>query len=33
MEVDFCIAALEEAIERFGVPETFNSDQGTLLSG
>ena len=21
MEVDFCIAALEEAIERFGVPE------------
>jgi putative transposase len=24
MEVDFCIAALEEAIERFGVPEIFN---------
>jgi hypothetical protein len=27
MEVDFCIAALEEAIERFGVPEIFNSDR------
>jgi putative transposase len=25
MEVDFCIAALEEAIERFGVPEIFKT--------
>jgi putative transposase len=25
MEVDFCIAALEEAIERFGAPEIFNT--------
>ena len=32
MEVDFCIAALEEAIERFGVPEIFNSDQGSQFT-
>jgi len=28
MDVDFCIAALEEALARFGRPEIFNSDQG-----
>jgi putative transposase len=28
MEADFCIAALEDAIERFGAPEIFNSDSG-----
>jgi putative transposase len=27
MEADFCIAALEEAIERFGTPEIFNTDR------
>jgi putative transposase len=32
MEVDFCIAALEEAIDRFGVPEIFNSDQGSQFT-
>lgn len=25
---DFCIAALEDAIARFGTPELFNTDQG-----
>ena len=25
---DFCIAALEEAIEKYGIPEIFNTDQG-----
>lgn len=25
---DFCVAALEEALQRFGTPEIFNTDQG-----
>jgi putative transposase len=29
MDVEFCIAALEEALARFGRPEIFNSDQGS----
>ena len=28
MDVDFCIAALEEALARFGAPEIFNCDLG-----
>ena len=32
MEADFCIAALEEAIGRFGVPEIFNTDQGSQFT-
>ena len=28
LEKSFCIEALNEAIERYGVPEIFNSDQG-----
>jgi putative transposase len=28
LEVRFCVEALEEAIEKFGVPEIFNTDQG-----
>ncbi|MCC7463621.1 MAG: DDE-type integrase/transposase/recombinase [Gammaproteobacteria bacterium] len=28
MNADFCVEALEEAMARFGVPETFNTDQG-----
>jgi putative transposase len=28
----FCIAALEEALERFGQPEIFNSDQGAQFT-
>ena len=29
MDADFCIEALEEALERFGKPEIFNTDQGS----
>jgi putative transposase len=32
MAVDFCIAALEEAIERFGVPEIFNMIAAQYIS-
>jgi putative transposase len=29
MDVGFCLAALEEALARFGKPEIFNTDQGS----
>jgi putative transposase len=29
---DFCIAALEEALARFGCPEIFNTDQGSQFT-
>lgn len=29
MDAQFCIAALEEAITRFGIPGIFNTDQGS----
>ncbi len=32
MEADFCVEALNEAIERFGVPEIFNTDQGAQFT-
>jgi putative transposase len=32
MEADFCIEALEEALERFGKPEIFNTDQGSQFT-
>lgn len=32
MESDFCIEALEEAINRYGVPEIFNTDQGSQFT-
>ena len=32
MEADFCIEALEEALERFGNPEIFNTDQGSQFT-
>ncbi len=32
METDFCIAAGAEAIERFGRPEIFNTDQGSQFT-
>jgi len=32
MDVDFCIAALEEAMNRYGVPEIFNTDQGSQFT-
>jgi putative transposase len=32
MESSFCVRALERAIERYGVPEIFNSDQGAQFT-
>ena len=32
LESDFCIDALEEAIERHGQPEIFNTDQGSQFT-
>ena len=32
MESSFCVEALEEALERFGVPEIFNTDQGAQFT-
>jgi putative transposase len=32
LEADFCIEALEEALERFGKPEIFNTDQGSQFT-
>lgn len=29
---DFCVAALEEALHRFGTPEIFNTDQGAQFT-
>ena len=32
MDAEFCIQALEEAVARFGVPEIFNTDQGSQFT-
>ena len=32
MDTDFCVDALEEAIERYGCPEIFNTDQGSQFT-
>lgn len=32
METNFCVECLEEAIERYGKPEIFNSDQGSQFT-
>jgi putative transposase len=32
MEADFCVAALDEALNRYGVPEIFNTDQGSQFT-
>jgi len=32
MDADFCVAALEEAMARFGTPEIFNTDQGSQFT-
>ena len=32
MDTDFCIDALKEAIERYGCPEIFNTDQGSQFT-
>ena len=33
LDADFCVAALEEAMNRYGVPEIFNTDQGSQFTG
>ena len=32
MDTSFCVDALEEAIERYGCPEIFNTDQGSQFT-
>ena len=32
LETDFCVEALKEALERFGQPEIFNTDQGSQFT-
>lgn len=32
LETDFCIEALQEALERHGTPEIFNTDQGSQFT-
>ena len=32
MNTDFCIGALQEAIAKYGVPDIFNSDQGSQFT-
>lgn len=32
MDVSFCVDALEEAIARYGIPEIFNTDQGSQFT-
>jgi putative transposase len=32
MDVEFCLEALEEALDRFGPPEIFNTDQGSQFT-
>ena len=32
MDVTFCLAALDEALARFGKPEIFNTDQGSQFT-
>jgi len=32
MDAEFCIAALEEALARYGPPEIFNTDPGSQFT-
>ena len=32
LESDFCVSALEDAIDNYGKPEIFNTDQGTQFT-
>ena len=32
LDTDFCVEALEDALARFGVPEIFNTDQGSQFT-
>ena len=33
MDASFCLAALEDALVRYGKPEIFNTDQGSQFTG
>ena len=33
MTTDFCLAALAEALAKYGTPEIFNTDQGSQFTG
>ena len=33
MDASFCVAALEEALAKYGKPEIFNTDQGSQFTG
>ncbi len=33
LSADFCIEAVQEAIDRFGTPQIFNTDQGSQFTG
>jgi len=32
LDASFCVEALEEALERYGAPEIFNTDQGSQFT-
>ncbi|MDL2207208.1 DDE-type integrase/transposase/recombinase [Desulfovibrio sp. OttesenSCG-928-M16] len=32
MDTDFCLAALEEALAKYGKPDIFNTDQGSRFT-
>jgi len=32
LDTDFCLAALEEAINQWGIPAIFNTDQGSQFT-
>jgi len=32
MDVHFCLEAVEEAIEKYGIPEIMNTDQGSQFT-
>ena len=32
MDTDFCVEALKEALERYGAPQIFNTDQGAQFT-
>ena len=33
LDAGFCVEALEEALDRYGTPEIFNTDQGSQFTG
>jgi len=32
MDTEFCVSALQEAIDRYGIPAIFNTDQGSQFT-